>query len=97
MVGVNVNRYDSKKPKAVMDKEKMTWRSFADDGSIIGTWNLPGTPTFHVIDHKGVIRHKWVGSPADYQLGGLPDETAIDAALEKLIRAADADRKNAPK
>ena len=97
MVGVNVNGYDSKKLKAVMDKEKMTWRSFADDGSIIDTWNLPGTPTYYVIDHKGVIRHKWVGSPADYKLGGLPDEKAIDAALEKLIQAAEADRKKAPK
>jgi hypothetical protein len=29
-----------------MGKEKLTWRSFADDGSIVGTWNLPGTPTF---------------------------------------------------
>ena len=46
MIGVNVNGYDSKKLKAVMAKEKLTWRSFADDGSIIGTWNLPGTPTF---------------------------------------------------
>ena len=97
MIGVNVNGYDSKKLKGVMDKEKMTWRSFADDGSIVGTWNLPGTPTFYAIDHKGVIRHKWVGSPADYKLGGLPDEKAIDAALEKLIQAAEADRKKAPK
>src|SRR6516165_7469453 len=79
-----------------MDKEKMTWRSFADDGSIVGTWNLPGTPTFYVIDHKGVIRHKWVGSPSDYKLGGLPDEKAIDSALEKLIRAAEEDRKKPP-
>jgi hypothetical protein len=86
VVGVNVNGYDSKK-KAVMDKEKMTWRSFADDGSIVGTWNLPGTPTFYVIDHKGVIRHKWVGSPADCKLGGLPDAKTIDAALEKLVKA----------
>ena len=97
MVGVNVNGYDSKKLKAVMDKEKMTWRSFADDGSIIGTWNLPGTPTFSVLDHRGVIRHKRVGSPADYTLGGLPDAKAIDAALEKLIKAAEADRKKAPR
>jgi hypothetical protein len=44
-----------------------------------------------------VIRHKWVGSPADYKLGGLPDTKAIDAALEKLVKAAEADRKNAPK
>ena len=75
-----------------MVKEKLTWRSFVDDGAIISKWNLPGTPTFYVLDHKGMIRHKWVGSPADYKRGGLPDAKAIDAALEKLIRIAERDR-----
>ena len=97
MIGVNVNGYDSRKLKQVMAKEKLTWRSFADDGSIVGTWNLPGTPTFYIIDHQGVIRHKWVGSPSDYKLGGLPDAEAIDAALEKLILVAESDRKIGPK
>ena len=97
MIGVNVNGYDSRKLKQAMAKEKLTWRSFADDGSIVGTWNLPGTPTYYVIDHQGVIRHKWVGSPADYKLGGLPDAKAIDAALEKLIKEAETDQKKAPK
>ena len=97
MIGVNVNGYGSQKLKQVMAKEKLTWRSFVDDGSIVGTWNLPGTPTFYVIDHKGVIRHKWVGSPADYKLGGLPDAKAIDRALKKLVGEAKANRKKAPK
>src|SRR5262245_25317542 len=97
VIGVNVNGYDSRKLKAAMVKEKLTWRSFADDGAIVGTWNLPGTPTFYVIDQIGWIRHKWVGSPSDYKLGGLPDAKAIDAALEKLIQVAEADRKKAPK
>jgi len=97
VIGVNVNGYDAKKLKEVMVKEKLTWRSFADDGSIVGTWNLPGTPTFYVIDHQGVIRHKWVGSPADYKLGGLPDAKAIDSALERLIQMAEAVQKKAPR
>ena len=97
MIGVNVNGYDSRKLKQAMAKEKLTWRSFADDGSIVGTWNLPGTPTFYLIDHQGVIRHKWVGSPSDDRLGGLPDAKAIDAALEKLIKEAEADQKKVPK
>ncbi len=96
MVGVNVNGYDSKKLKEAMGKEKLTWRSFADDGTIVGTWGVAGTPTFDVIDHRGVIRHRWVGSPADYKLGGLPDAKAIDSALEKLIQVAEADRKKTP-
>ncbi len=97
MIGVNVNGYDSQKLKQVMAKENLTWRSFADDGSIVGTWNLPGTPTFYVIDHKGVIRHNWIGSPSDYKLGGLPDARVIDAALENLIQVAEADQEKAPK
>ena len=53
-----------------MDKEKLTWRSFADpgdvgQGAIATRWNLSGTPTLYVIDPKGVIRHKWVGSPGE--------------------------------
>ena len=62
-----------------MYKEKLNWRSFADQGDIFHKWNPPGTPAFYVIDHKGVIRYKWVGGPG---------EKAIDAALEKLIHEA---------
>jgi hypothetical protein len=97
VIGVNVNGYDGKKLKEVMDKERMTWRSFVDEGAIVGKWNLPGTPLFYVLDHKGVIRHKWMGSPADYKLGGLPDERVIDAAIEKLIQEAERDGKSRPK
>jgi hypothetical protein len=97
VIGVNVNGYDSRKLKEVMNKEKLTWRSFADDGSIVATWNLPGTPTFYVIDDQGVIRYKWVGSPSDYKLGGLPDEKAIGSALKGLVKAAEANQKKAPK
>jgi hypothetical protein len=85
LVGVNTNRYDAKKLKEVMDKEKLNWRSFADHGGkdslgpICTTWNLVGTPTLYVLDHKGVIRHKWLGSPG---------EKVIDAAIDKLIKEA---------
>ena len=65
-----------------MDKEKLTWRSFADlgpfgQGAIASKWNLFSTPTYYVIDHKGLIRYKWAGSPG---------AKVIDAALEKLIQ-----------
>jgi len=80
LIGVNVNRHKPKELKEVMDKEKLSWRSFADQGAIAAKWNLPGTPTFYLIDHKGVIRYKWVGSPG---------EKAIDAAVEKLIQEAE--------
>jgi hypothetical protein len=76
-----------------MEKQKITWRSFADAGNagagpIATKWNLSATPTFYIIDPKGVIRHKWAGSPS---------AKVIDAALEKLIKEAEDDGKNRPK
>ena len=74
--------------KKVIDKEKMTWRSFWDGGSsggpIASKWNVRGWPTLYVVDHKGVIRHKWLGSP---------DNETLDKALEKLVKAAEEDTK----
>jgi peroxiredoxin len=83
-VMANVNGHEPKELKEVMDKEKLNWRSFADQGDIVRKWNMPFTPTFYVIDHKGAIRHKWVGSPG---------EKAIDTALEKLIQEAEGNAK----
>ena len=77
MIGVNVNGYDVKKLKEAMDKEKLTWRSFADPGrlghgAIATKWNFAATPTLYIIDHKGVIRHKWVGNSSGNEWGGCP-------------------------
>jgi hypothetical protein len=63
----------------VVEKEKLTWRSFADRGEIAVAWNLPATPTLYVIDAKGVIRHKWTGGPG---------AKVIDAAIDKLLKEA---------
>ena len=60
-----------------MDKEKLNWRSFVIQDAINDKWSEPATPTYYIIDHKGVIRNKWFGNPG---------EKAIDGALEKLIR-----------
>lgn len=65
-----------------MDKEKLTWRSFADSRhTICDTWNLVGTPTLYLVDAKGIIRNKWLGSPG---------EKVLDAALERLLQEAEA-------
>jgi hypothetical protein len=93
VLGVNVNGFTVKELKATVDKEKLTWRSFVNGEEIIATWNLPATPTFYVLDHQGVIRHKWIGNPGGYEQGGLPDAKAIDAALEKLIHEVERDAK----
>jgi hypothetical protein len=72
-----------------MDKERLSWRSFADRGAIQAKWNA-STPTYYVIDPRGVIRHKWVGRPG-------PGERAIDAALADMIEEAERDAKKTPK
>ena len=80
MIGVNCNEYDAKKLKAAMEKLNLPWRTFVDSGTIAAKWNSPGTPTYYVLDPKGVIRFKWVGNPG---------EKALDGALDKLIREAE--------
>ena len=93
LVGVHVGGSNAKQLRGVMAKEKITWRSFVDAGNagagpIATKWNLSATPTFYVIDHKGVIRHKWAGPPG---------EKVIAAALDKLIQAAEENGKNSPR
>lgn len=78
MVGFNIWQKDPKKLNASMTEEKLNWRSFVFDESIYKKWNRPATPLFYVIDHKGIIRRKWVGAPG---------AKAIDTAVEKLIEA----------
>jgi hypothetical protein len=96
LIGVNTNRLTADKLKQVMDKEKLSWRSFADPpdategaffGAICDQWNLEGTPTMYLLDHKGVIRYKWLG----------PSEKDIDAAIAKLLKEAEQDEKKESK
>ena len=93
LIGVHVGGSNAKQLKAVMEKEKITWRSFVDAGNagagpIATKWNLTATPTFYVIDHKGVIRYKWAGAPG---------EKVLDEALDKLIKAAQGHGQNTPR
>ena len=87
VIGVNISEPSTKALKELADKENLTWRSFSDPptsaglGAIAKKWNLAGTPTIYLIDHKGVIRHKW--------LGGARAQV-IDHAVEELIRAVEA-------
>ena len=89
LIGVHVGGSTVQQLKEIMDKEKLPWRSFVDlgnagAGAIATKWNHSATPTFYVIDHKGVIRYKWTGPPG---------EKVMDAAVEKLIREAERDKK----
>jgi hypothetical protein len=85
LIGVHIGGTTAKQLRDVMEKEKITWRSFVDGGNagagpIATKWNLSATPTLYVIDHKGVIRYRWAGAPG---------EKVIDAALDKLIGVAE--------
>ena len=40
---------------------------------------MSGWPTLYLIDHDGVIRHKWLGSPGN---------DVLDEAIESLVAAA---------
>jgi hypothetical protein len=86
LIGVNSDR-DLKELKKVLEEEQITWRSFwngpnGTGGPISTEWNVRGWPTLYVIDHKGVIRHKWLGSPAG---------EVLDEAIEKLVAKAEKD------
>ena len=96
LIGVNINCHDPKVLKKVMDRERLPFRSFTDtsDGEGLGVigraWNLFGTPTVFVLDHKGVIRYRQIGmlttAVADHA-------KAINEVLKKLIREAEANDK----
>lgn len=87
IIGVNSDPSKEALKKTIAD-EKMTWRSFWDGGNTQGPiatkWNIRGWPTLFVVDHKGIIRHKWLGSPG---------EETMDKALKKLVKAAEEDTK----
>jgi len=85
LIGVHIGGTNVTQLKKVVDKEKLTWRSFVDPGQagagpIATKWNLSATPTFYLIDHKGVIRHKWAGAVG---------EKVLDEALHKRIKSAE--------
>jgi peroxiredoxin len=88
LVGVNSDD-DLDELKKVLEEEKITWRSFQNSKKGAGPpiskqWNVQGWPTLFVIDHKGIIRHKYLGSPGNEKL---------DEAIDKLVEAAEKDAK----
>ena len=90
VIGVNISEPNPAALRKVVEKHNLTWRSFSDPptsegmGAITRKWKLAGTPTIYLIDHKGVIRHKWVGGAR---------ANLIDNAVEKLVHEAEANMK----
>jgi hypothetical protein len=83
LLGVNSDE-SRKELKAVMKKEKITWRSFWNggrDGPISREWGIRGWPTLVIIDAKGVIRHKFIGSP---------EGSVLDELINELMKETEA-------
>ncbi len=65
-----------------LEGEKMPWTHWWDNGPespVLKKYRVRAFPTLYVIDHTGVIRHKWVGNPGNDK---------VDAAIEELVKAA---------
>jgi peroxiredoxin len=76
--------------KKVNAKEQITWQAvqYTDaegaPGPIATRWGIREWPTLFLIDSKGVIRQRYVGSP---------DEKILAEELDKLIRETETGRK----
>jgi hypothetical protein len=85
LIGVNSDNSKAQ-VKKVLKEENITWRSFWNGGSTSGpistAWNVQGWPTLYVLDHKGVIRHKYLGSPGDKVLDEVMDKLVSEAEKE---------------
>src|SRR5262245_16020796 len=88
LVGVNSDK-DKELIKKQNEKQEITWRSFwcgeeGTSGPIPSLWRVQGWPTLYPIDHKGIIPHKFVGSPGGEKL---------DELLDALVNEAEKDTK----
>jgi thiol-disulfide isomerase/thioredoxin/pimeloyl-ACP methyl ester carboxylesterase len=88
IVGVNCDENIEKAREAVV-RTGMTWRSFRDHvgdaRAITGDWKVLGYPTVYLIDHHGIIRKRWVGSPTSDELSHMT-AVLVDAAQRKVGR-----------
>src|SRR5262249_5186553 len=87
LIGVNSDK-DPELIKRELVGNQITWRSFKNQRSegdpVSKLYSVKGWPTVYVIDHKGVIRQKWVGRP---------DEIALEKMIDQLVSEAEKDAK----
>lgn len=81
---ISVSADDEKKTlQKFLEKEDMPWVHWWDNGpesAVLKAYRVRAFPTLYLIDHAGIIRHKWVGAP---------DEKKLDEAVEELVKAAE--------
>ena len=64
----------------------MAWRNWWDgggddaEGPIFRQFNISSWPTIYILDHRGVIRHRFLGFPGNGK---------TDAAIDDLVRDAE--------
>src|SRR5438445_6708364 len=79
LLGVNSDP-DPSELKTQLRESRVTWRSFkstqGSDKNIASDWLITAWPTLFLIDHRGIIREKWEGSP---------DPKELDQAIAKLV------------
>ena len=82
IIGVNGDqpeKFDRKR----FEKDPLPWRSFQSERkgqtSISEEWTVVSWPTLFLIDHEGVIRRRWIGTPPTEQ---------FDAEIERLVNVA---------
>ena len=64
-----------------LEKEKMPWLHWweGQKGPVAKLFKVQAYPTLYLIDSKGVLRKKWIGSPSS---------EALDKAVEELVAEA---------
>ena len=83
LLGVNTDE-SVDKLRSVMKEHGITWRNFwadqASKDSLPRKWNIRGYPTMFLVDHKGVIRKKYLGV----------DEAEFERDVDALVAEAEA-------
>jgi|SRR6516165_12196610 len=85
LLGVNSDQ-NREELKKVLEQQNITWRSFwagGTNGPIPTQWKIKGWPTIYLIDHKGVVRQKYLGNPGD---------AVLNSEIDKLVREAEASK-----
>ncbi len=70
-----------------LEKEPMPWSHWWDAGEknpAAKKYRIRAFPTIYLLDHKGVIRYKWIGSPGN---------DTIDKAVAELVKDAEVAQK----
>ena len=81
---ISVSADEEKKTlQKFLEKEEMPWVHWWDNGpesDVLKKYRVRAFPTLYLIDHAGIIRHKWIGAP---------DNDKLDAAIEELVKIAE--------